>query len=119
MSPRGPGMRDEVSVARSLSLPLALAFLLGTVCLGCPRRGSAVSAPAAATPVQTQTIAPAAAQPAPTGTDSMTQTVDVGDGHSEDDGGGGNPRTTTQGAKPGGKTPAGNPANSLTRKKSR
>ena len=35
----------------------------------------------------TQTVAPAAAQPAPTGTDAMTQTVDVGDGRSEEDGG--------------------------------
>jgi hypothetical protein len=37
--------------------------------------------------VQTQTVAPAAAQPSPTGTDAMTQTVDVGDGRSEADGG--------------------------------
>jgi len=37
--------------------------------------------------VQTQTIAPAAAQPSPTGTDAMTQTVDVEDGRSVDDGG--------------------------------
>jgi hypothetical protein len=35
----------------------------------------------------TDTVAPAAAQPAPTGTDAMTQTVDVGDGRSEADGG--------------------------------
>jgi hypothetical protein len=35
----------------------------------------------------TQTVAPAAAQPAPTGTDAMTQTVDVEDGRSEEDGG--------------------------------
>ncbi|HEX3584015.1 MAG TPA: hypothetical protein VH087_19780 [Thermoanaerobaculia bacterium] len=37
--------------------------------------------------VKTETVAPAAAQPAPTGTDAMTQTVDVGDGRSEADGG--------------------------------
>jgi hypothetical protein len=37
--------------------------------------------------VQTQTVAPAAAQPAVNGTDAMTQTVDVGDGRSEADGG--------------------------------
>ena len=35
----------------------------------------------------TQTVAPAAAQPAPTGTDAMTQTVDVEAGRSEEDGG--------------------------------
>ena len=35
--------------------------------------------------VQTQTIAPAAAQPAPN--DAMTQTVDVEDNRSEEDGG--------------------------------
>ena len=37
--------------------------------------------------VQTQTVAPAPAQPAVNGTDAMTQTVDVGDGRSEADGG--------------------------------
>ncbi|HEX3108917.1 MAG TPA: hypothetical protein VHU41_07465 [Thermoanaerobaculia bacterium] len=37
--------------------------------------------------VQTQTVAPAAAQPSANGTDAMTQTVDVGDGRSEADGG--------------------------------
>jgi len=35
----------------------------------------------------TQTIAPSAPQPAPTGTDAMTQTVDIEDSRSEDDGG--------------------------------
>ena len=35
----------------------------------------------------TQTIAPVAAQPAPTGTDAMTQTVEVEDSRSEEDGG--------------------------------
>lgn len=34
----------------------------------------------------TQTVAPAAAQPSPTGTDAMTQTVNVEDGRSEDEG---------------------------------
>jgi hypothetical protein len=37
--------------------------------------------------VQTQTVAPAPAQPSANGTDAMTQTVDVGDGRSEADGG--------------------------------
>src|SRR5213075_1908624 len=35
----------------------------------------------------TQTIAPADARPAPTGTDAMTQTVEVEDSRSENDGG--------------------------------
>ena len=35
----------------------------------------------------TQTIAPADARPAPTGTDAMTQTVEVEDSRSEEDGG--------------------------------
>lgn len=37
---------------------------------------------------QTQTMSPAAAQPAPTGTDAMTQTVDIEDSRSEAEGGG-------------------------------
>ncbi|MFP5245671.1 MAG: hypothetical protein ACLGH0_03170 [Thermoanaerobaculia bacterium] len=36
----------------------------------------------------TETIAPATPQPAPTGTDAMTQTVDVEHGRSEAEGGG-------------------------------
>ncbi len=35
----------------------------------------------------TETIAPATPQPAPTGTEAMTQTVDVGSGRSEAEGG--------------------------------
>ena len=79
---------------------LALALVLAALGTACPRhRGAAVSGSPA---VQTQTIAPAVAQPAPTGTDSMTQTVDVEDSRSEDDGGAiTNPQTatTTSGAK--------------------
>lgn len=37
---------------------------------------------------QTETMAPVAAQPAPTGTDAMTQTVDVEDSRSDAEGGG-------------------------------
>lgn len=37
--------------------------------------------------VTTQTVAPAAAQPDTSGTDAMTQTVDLGDSRSEEDGG--------------------------------
>lgn len=39
------------------------------------------------TPSATQTIAPAVAQPDPTGTDASTQTVDIDDSRSEDEGG--------------------------------
>ena len=48
----------------------------------CKGRGST-----AATSSATETIAPSAPQPAPTGTDAMTQTVDIEDSRSEDDGG--------------------------------
>ena len=50
------------------------------------------------TSATTQTIAPAAAQPAPTGTDAMTQTVDVENGRSEEHGG--TSGTTAMVAKP-------------------
>jgi hypothetical protein len=71
---------DEQPVKKLASLSLALTVLL----LGCPRHGgSTKNDPSAA---QTQTIAPAVAQPAPTGTESMTQTVNVDDSRSEEDG---------------------------------
>ena len=46
---------------------------------GCKRREHATET--------TETIAPAAPQPAPTGTDAMTQTVDIEDSRSEAEGG--------------------------------
>ena len=51
----------------------------------CPRREK--RAPASQQVPVTQTIAPAEARPAPTGTDAMTQTVEVEDSRSEEDGG--------------------------------
>ncbi len=62
---------------------------------GCKRQPKS-SAPA------TQTIAPASAPPAPTGTDAMTQTVEVDDSRSENDGGvsSDTTSTTTAGKKP-------------------
>jgi len=39
------------------------------------------------TPVTTHEIAPATARPSPTGTDAMTETVEVEDSRSEEDGG--------------------------------
>ncbi len=70
---------------------------------GCSKR-----AETAGGTVATETIAPAAAQPAPTGTEAMTQTVDIEDSRSEAEGAGVTeppaatstavpaPRTTTQ-----------------------
>jgi hypothetical protein len=76
-------------------LSLALSFL------GC--RGRKSSAATSTSPT-TQTIAPAAGQPSTNGGDAVTQTVDVEDGRSEDDGGVlTNPqkaKTTTKVAKP-------------------
>jgi hypothetical protein len=46
----------------------------------------------------TQTIAPAEARPAPTGTDAMTQTVEVEDSRSEEDGGTSSPGPATKAA---------------------
>ena len=69
----------------------------------CGGRGTKSSTPAAVT----QTVAPAAAQPAPTGTDAMTQTVDIGDGRSEADGGVATDTAKGNSAvKPHGKPPA-------------
>ena len=58
---------------------LSLLLVAGVACKG---RG-----PNAAKTSTTETIAPPAPQPAPTGTDAMTQTVDIEDSRSEDDGG--------------------------------
>jgi hypothetical protein len=64
----------------SLLILLTLAFAGG----GCRGRQSSA---ASGTAQNTQTIAPAAAQPGVNGGDAVTQTVDVEDGRSEDDGG--------------------------------
>ena len=69
--------RHGTGVKRILLL-LILAALLPA---GCTRHKS--GGPGAQT---TQTIAPAAAQPAATGTDAMTQTVEVDESRSEADG---------------------------------
>ena len=63
-------------------------LILGAIVIlfvACHRRES--HAPAANQVPTTQTIAPADARPAPTGTDAMTQTVEVEDSRSEEDGG--------------------------------
>lgn len=92
---------NEQPVKKLASLSLALTFLL----LGCPRHGGGTKNDSGA---QTQTIAPAVAQPAPTGTDQMTQTVNVDDSRSEEDGGTSTaPKTAAKpAAKPAVKKPA-------------
>ena len=99
--------RIEALVRKTRAQSLALAFALTVLGTACPRRG----VPAAVSPaIQTQTIAPATAQPAPTGTDSMTQTVDVEDSRSEDDGATitNRPKATTPAGAKSAKTPKKN-----------
>ncbi|MEA2338662.1 MAG: hypothetical protein QOE82_2669 [Thermoanaerobaculia bacterium] len=66
----------------TLSLVLVMTFMLFAA--GCRGRNASSTTSTAPT---TQTIAPAAGQPAANGGDAVTQTVDVEDGRSEDDGG--------------------------------
>ena len=73
---------------KSSTLRFALVLLAVTVALAACRRGES------AAPGTTETIAPAAPQPQPTGTDAMTQTVDIEDGRSEAEGGALNNPTT-------------------------
>ncbi len=85
------------------SVLIVMTFLLCVA--GCRwGKSSAVSS----TAPTTQTIAPAAAQPAVNGTDAVTQTVDIEDGRSEEEGGG---LTSSQTAKTPGaaKKPAKTP----------
>ena len=87
-------------MARSMKREIRwICLLLSMVVLAAGCRGRREHPASGANPT-TQTVAPAAAQPAPTGTDAMTQTVDVGDGRSEADGG-----VTTSTAKPAPKKP--------------
>ncbi|HEY4642440.1 MAG TPA: hypothetical protein VII75_13930 [Thermoanaerobaculia bacterium] len=67
----------------TLSL-LIMMMVLAFAAAGCRGRKSSS---ATGTAQNTQTIAPAAAQPAVNGGDAVTQTVDVEDGRSEEDGG--------------------------------
>ena len=61
---------------RSLAIAVSLVLALGA----CKEREQALDE-------STATIAPADPQPAPTGTDAMTQTVELGDGRSVSEGG--------------------------------
>jgi hypothetical protein len=75
---------DEVSVKKTATLSLLLVMTFALFAAGCRGRKSSSATGTAPT---TQTIAPAAGQPAANGGDAVTQTVDVEDGRSEDDGG--------------------------------
>jgi uncharacterized lipoprotein YajG len=73
-----------VLVKKTATLSILMMLMLALLAAGC--RGRKPSS-ATGTAQTTQTIAPAAAQPAVNGGDAVTQTVDVEDGRSEDDGG--------------------------------
>jgi hypothetical protein len=70
-----------VKKTATLSLLLTIAALVAG---GCRGRGTAASNPGAES---TATIAPAAAKPDTSGTEAMTQTVDIEDSRSEAEGG--------------------------------
>lgn len=65
---------------KSSILPVIVLFALVIALPGCRRESAGGEA--------TETIEPAKPQPAPTGTDAMTQTVDIEAGRSEAEGGG-------------------------------
>jgi hypothetical protein len=71
-------------VKKTATLSLLIVMMIVPFSIGCRGRKSSSATGTAAT---TQTIAPAAGQPAVNGGDAVTQTVDVEDGRSEDDGG--------------------------------
>jgi hypothetical protein len=73
-----------VFVKKTATLSLLIMMMLALSAANCRGRKSSS---ATGTSQNTQTIAPAAAQPAVNGGDAVTQTVDVEDGRSEDDGG--------------------------------
>ncbi len=74
----------EVSVKKTATLLLLIVMTFTLFAAACGWRKSSTATTTAPT---TQTIAPAAGQPAVNGGDAVTQTVDVEDGRSEDDGG--------------------------------
>jgi hypothetical protein len=71
-------------VKKTARLSLLIVLSLALSVLGCRGRKSSATTSTAPT---TQTIAPAAGQPSTNGGDAVTQTVDIEDGRSEDDGG--------------------------------
>lgn len=68
---------------KTATLSILIVMILASYGTACRRESSSATGTAATT----QTIAPAAGQPAVNGGDAVTQTVDVEDGRSEDDGG--------------------------------
>jgi hypothetical protein len=70
---------------RKTATLLWIAVLAAVLSTACGRHRGGSNDP---TSSQTATIAPAQAPPAPTGTEALTQTVDVEDGRSEEEGGG-------------------------------
>ena len=79
---------EEVVLSKRAVIILLSVILALAACRRRHENGDASGAPA------TQTIAPAQAEPAPTGTDAMTQTVDIEDSRSEEEGGAlNNPQT--------------------------
>jgi len=82
-------------VKKTAALLFLIVMATALLAAGCRGRKSSVTTATAAT---TETIAPAAGKPAANGGDAVTQTVDVEDGRSEDDGGVlTNPQTKTTG----------------------
>ncbi len=80
---------------KTATLLFVIVMTASLAAAGCRGRKSSL---ATATTPTTETIAPATAQPAANGGDAVTQTVDVEDGRSEDDGGVlTNPQTKTTG----------------------
>jgi hypothetical protein len=91
-------------VKKTATLSFLILLMLALSAFDCRGRKSSSATGTAQT---TQTIAPAAAQPAVNGGDAVTQTVDVEDGRSEDDGG---VLTNPQTAKTSTAKPASKPA---------
>jgi len=85
-------------VRKTARLSLLILMSLALLAPGCRGKGPS----ATTTAPTTQTIAPADGQPSTNGGDAVTQTVDVEDGRSEDDGG---VLTNPQKAKAPGKAP--------------
>ena len=83
---------------KTARLSLLILMSLALLAPGCRGKGPS----ATTTAPTTQTIAPADGQPSTNGGDAVTQTVDVEDGRSEDDGG---VLTNPQKAKAPGKAP--------------
>ena len=95
---------------KTATLSLLIVVTLALAASGCRGRKSSS---ATGTAQNTQTIAPAAAQPAVNGGDAVTQTVDVEDGRSEEDGG---VLTNPQTAKTPGATTTAKPKTSTKKK---